>query len=366
MQVTAAVSRNGENAPRLESVDLGALQPGEVRIKIVATGICHTDLHFHDGAMTTIKPIVLGHEGAGIIEEIGLAVTSLSVGDHVVLCGGSCGDCASCHAGLPTYCVNMVKLSWSGMRADGSSTLTQNGERMGSCFFTQSSFATHAIAPERTAVKVPSDLPLHLLGPLGCGMITGAGSVIEAFRLRPGQSIAVFGAGGVGLAAVMAARLSGASRIVAIDLNQRRLDLARELGATDALIFSDNTLEGLRDILAAGFDFTFNTTQVSAVFDVATACLAPLGTAGFVVNPAGTWSPDMISLLIGGRKLQGIIGGNANAQTFIPKLIDHWRQGRFPFDRLITEFRFDQIDEAWDQFRKGEVIKPILRMEMAE
>jgi aryl-alcohol dehydrogenase len=164
----------------------------------------------------------------------------------------------------------------------------------------------------------------------------------------------------------MAARLSGASRLVAIDLNQRRLDLARELGATDALIFSDNTLEGLRDILAAGFDFTFNTTQVSAVFDVATACMAPLGTAGFVVNPAGTWSPDMISLLIGGRKLQGIIGGNANAQTFIPKLIDHWRQGRFPFDRLITEFRFDQIDEAWDQFRKGEVIKPILRMEMAE
>jgi aryl-alcohol dehydrogenase len=362
MEILAAVSREADSPPRVETVELGPLQLGEVRIRIVATGICHTDFHFHSGAMPTSKPIVLGHEGAGIVEEVGVGVTGLAVGDHVVLSAGSCGTCANCHAGLPTYCVDMVRLCWSGMRPDGSTTLSQNGDRIGSCFFSQSSFATHAIAPQRTAVKVPSDLPLHLLGPLGCGMITGAGSVIEAFRLRPGQSIAVFGAGGVGLAAVMAAKLSGASQIVAIDRDERRLKLASELGATATLMSGSDTLADLRKVLPGGFDFSFSTTQVPVLFDIAVSCLATQGTAGFVVNPAGAWAPDMLNLLTGGRKLQGIIGGNANPQTFIPQLIEHWRQGRFPFDRLITEFSFDQLELAWEQFRSGDVIKPVLVM----
>jgi aryl-alcohol dehydrogenase len=193
-------------------------------------------------------------------------------------------------------------------------------------------------------------------------MITGAGSVLKALRLRPGQSIVVFGTGGVGLAAIMAAHLAGASRIVAVDIDERRLELARSLGATDALLSNEETLDKLRNLSPAGFDFTFNTTQVPEVFSVAIACLSLQGTAGFVAQPNGSWTPDMLPLLTGGRKLQGIIGGNANPQTFIPFLIDSWRQGRFPFDRLITEFEFDQIGEAWGQFHRGEIIKPILRM----
>lgn len=256
----------------------------------------------------------------------------------------------------------MIKLCWSGGRADGSSPLSQFGAPLSGAFFGQSSFATHVIASERTAVKAPRDVPLHLLGPLACGMVTGAGSVMEAFRLRPGQTIAVFGVGGVGLAAVMAARIAGAARIVAIDIDERRLELAQSLGASEGLISDAGTSDALRELQPRGFDFSFITAPAGQVFDTAVGCLAVEGTAGFVIDPKEAWAPDMLHLLTGGRKLQGIIGGNANPQSFIPLLIDYWRKGLFPFDRLITEFRFDQIVQAWEQFRAGKVIKPVLRM----
>lgn len=364
MQITAAISRENEPAPRLEAVELGEPQAGEVRVRIVATGICHTDLMFHGrfGSAFAPKPMVLGHEGAGVVEAVGAGVNGLEVGDHVVLSGNSCGHCPSCHAGRTVYCDHMLKLCWSGGRADGSSPISQCGEHLSGVFFGQSSFATHVIASERTAVKVPRDVPLHLLGPLACGMVTGAGSVLEAFRLRPGQTIAVFGTGGVGLAAVMAARIAGAARIVAIDIDERRLELARSLGASDGLLSDAGTADALRELQPRGFDFSFITAPPRQVFDTAVACLAVEGTAGFVIDPSEAWAPEMLHLLTGGRKLQGIIGGNANPKTFIPLLIDYWRKGLFPFDRLITEFRFDQIDQAWEQFRAGKVIKPVLRM----
>lgn len=364
MQITAALSRTDAPFPKLEAIDLGEPRANEILVRIVATGICHTDLMFHGpfGDRFAEKPRVLGHEGAGRVEAIGSAVEEFVVGDHVVLSGNSCGHCASCHSGRTVYCDDMIELCWCGGRGDGSSPLSQDGQRVGGAFFGQSSFATHVIASVRTAVKVPTDAPLHLLGPLSCGMITGAASVLEALRVRPGQSIAVFGAGSVGMAAIMAARIAGAARIVAIDVDAARLDLARSLGASDALLSDERTVAGLRDLEPGGFDYSFITAPPAAVFDAAVACLAIEGTAGFVLDPKGDWQPDMLQLLTGGRKLQGIIGGNANPKTFIPLLIDYWRKGLFPFDRLITEFPFDQIDQAWEQFRAGKVIKPVLRM----
>lgn len=364
MQITAAISRENEPAPRLETVELGEVRAAEVLVKIVAAGICHSDLMFHGpfGSAFAAKPMVLGHEGAGIVEAVGAGVAGLEVGDHVVLSGNSCGHCPSCHSGRTVYCDHMVELCWSGGRADGSSPISQCGDHVSGVFFGQSSFATHVIASERTAVKVPRDVPLHLLGPLGCGMMTGAGSVLEALRVRPGQSIAVFGTGAVGLSAVMAARIAGASRIVAIDVNEERLELARALGASDTVLSDGETADTLRQLQPRGFDFSFVTATAPQVFDAAVACLAVEGTAGFVIFPNQAWTPDMQWLMTGGRKLQGIIGGCGNPQTFIPLLIDYWQKGLFPFDRLITEFRFDQIDQAWEQYRTGKVIKPVLRM----
>jgi aryl-alcohol dehydrogenase len=256
-----------------------------------------------------------------------------------------------------------MKLAFGGYRTDGTSPLSQNGEPVAGAFFAQSSFATHVVTQARSAVKVPKDVPLHLLGPLGCGIITGAGSVLEAFRLRPGQSIVVFGVGSVGLAAIMAARLAGGFNIVAVDTDQARLDLALELGATAALPSSEGTLGALREIAPYGFDYSFNTTSVPAVYEMAVLCLGNEGTAGFVTRPIGEWGPNIAMMLAGGRKLQGILGGSANPQTFIPLMIDYWRQGRFPFDRLVAEFPFERIDEAWAACEAGTALKPVLRME---
>ena len=364
MRIAAAVSRADTPAPQIEDVDLEAPLPDEVRVRIVATGICHTDLHCHAGrGMPIPRPIVLGHEGAGIVEEVGTGVAGLAVGDHVVLSGASCGLCPSCRSARPTYCRDAMRLAFGGQRVDGTSPLSQNGERLAGSFFAQSSFATHAIVPERTAVKVPRDVPLHLLGPLGCGIITGAGSVIEAFRLRPGQSIAVFGVGSVGLAAIMAARIAGAARIVAVDIDRVRLDLAQEFGATEVVPSDANVDAALREIVPDGYDYSFNTTTVPAVYQAAVACLGMEGTAGFVTRPMGDYALDMARVLAGGRKIQGILGGSANPQTFIPLMIDLWRQGRFPFDRLIQTFDFADIGTAWAECHAGTAIKPVLMME---
>lgn len=365
MKITAAVSRPGLPEPRLETLELESPRAGEMLVRIVAVGICHTDLHEHPGRHSP-QPIVLGHEGAGVVESLGAGVRGFEVGDHVVLSGSSCGQCPSCLAGRPTYCDLAMPLSFGGKRLDGSTALSCEGEGIHSHFFGQSSFATHSIVPERTAVKVDKALPLEMLAPLGCGVITGAGAVIEALKVGYGDSIAIFGTGGVGLSAVMAARLTGARRIIAVDINQARLDLALELGATDALLADgEGIAQNIRALTGRGVSHSFNTTTVPAVHSMALDCLAMNGTAGFVAAPRGEWAPQMFAMLAGGRQLRGILGGDANPRLFLPRLIDYWTQGRFPFDRLIRTYAFDEIGQAFRDVEAGTVIKPVLKVSEA-
>ena len=334
-----------------------------MRVRLVATGICHTDLHEHPGRHSP-QPIVLGHEGAGVVEKLGEGVRGFAVGDHVILSGNSCGQCPSCLNNRPTYCDLAMPLCFGGQRLDTSTALRCGDEPVHSHFFGQSSFASHAIVPERTAVKMDKDLPLEKLGPLGCGVVTGAGGVIEALKVGCGDTIAVFGVGGVGLSAVMAARLVGAKRIVAVDLVPERLDLARELGATDAVLASeDDVVAKIRAVTGRGVDFTFNTTTVPEVHGWALEALAMNGTAGFVAAPRGAWAPQMFPMLAGGRQLRGILGGDAHPGLFIPRLVEFWRQGRFPFDRLLTFYPFAEIARAFEDARSGKAIKPVLLME---
>ena len=358
MKITAAVSRGATDAPSLEQLELEEPRPGEMRIRLVATGICHTDLHEHPGRHSP-HPIVLGHEGAGVVEKLGEGVAGFEVGDHVILSGNSCGQCPSCLANRPTYCDLAMPLCFGGQRLDGSTAL--DGGAVHSHFFGQSSFATHAIVPQHTAVKMDKDLPLEKLGPLGCGVVTGAGAVIEALKVGYGDTIAVFGTGGVGLSAVMAARLVGARRIVAVDINRERLELARELGATDCIpADEDGIAEKIRAVTGRGVDFTFNTTTVPEVHSMALDGLAMNGTAGFVAAPRGEWAPKMFAMLAGGRQLRGILGGDAHPGLFLSKLVDYWRQGRFPFDRLLTFYPFAEIDRAFADAHSGKAIKPVL------
>jgi aryl-alcohol dehydrogenase len=364
MKTSAAVSREGQPAPTIETLDLEEPRPGEVLVRIVATGVCHTDVRVHSGlGPGTPRPIVLGHEGAGIVEKLGEGVTSLAVGDHVVLSGSSCGTCPSCRQNSPIHCVEMMPRNFGGLRMDGTSALSQDGARIHAQFFGQSSFSQFAVANERSAVKVPTDVPLEILGPLGCGVITGTGAVINSLKVGAGDSIAVFGAGGVGLSAIMAARLVGAARIVAVDLLPARLALAKELGATDVINANDGDVaKAIRQLVPGGVNFTLNTTSVPDIFTQALDCLAVRGTAGFVTSPRGEWKPQMFPILAGARKLQGIVGGDAAPQFFIPLLIDYYKQGRLPFDRLIRFYRFEDIATAFQDMQRGDTIKPVLRL----
>jgi aryl-alcohol dehydrogenase len=277
----------------------------------------------------------------------------------VILSGNSCGQCPSCRANRPTYCDLAMPLCFGGRRLDGSTAL--EGGAVHSHFFGQSSFATHALVPQRTAVKMDKDLPLEKLGPLGCGVVTGAGAVIEALKVGYGDTIAVFGTGGVGLSAVMAAKLVGARRIVAVDVNRERLELARELGATDCIPADEGGVaDKVRAVTGRGVDFSFNTTTVPQVHTMALEVLAMNGTAGFVAAPRGEWSPKMFAMLAGGKQLRGILGGDAHPALFLPKLVDYWRQGRFPFDRLLTFYPFEEIDRAFADAHSGKAIKPVL------
>ena len=362
MKIIAAVSRGGSPAPVIEELEQEEPRAGEMRIRLVATGICHTDLHEHPGRHSP-QPIVLGHEGAGVVETLGEGVRGFEVGDHVILSGSSCGQCPSCRANRPTYCDLAMPLCFGARRLDGSTALEGGGTAVHSHFFGQSSFATHAIVPERTAVKMDKDLPLEKLGPLGCGVVTGAGGVIEALKVGFGDTIAVFGVGGVGLSAVMAARLVGAKRIVAVDLVPGRLELARELGATDTIRADEEGLaERIRGVTGRGVDFSFNTANAPAAHTAALECLAMNGTAGFVAAPLGEWKPPMFAMLAGGKQLRGILGGDAHPGLFIPRLIEFWRQGRFPFDRLLTFYPFAEIARAFEDAHSGKAIKPVLLM----
>src|SRR4029079_11087129 len=233
----------------LESLELAEPRDDEIVVRLVATGICHTDIAMRDQTFPVPQPIVLGHEGAGVVERVGHAVTKVVAGDHVVMTYNSCGKCASCEHHAPTYCHEFFGYNFGGSRPDGSSPLSQSGMTIHGNFFGQSSFASHAICHERNIVKVPREAPLDLIGPLACGIQTGAGSVINGLKVGVGDSIAIFGAGSVGLSAVMGARLVGAGTIISVDLLNSRLEMARELGATHVVNGAyENPVEAIMNI----------------------------------------------------------------------------------------------------------------------
>ena len=365
MRISAAVVHEAGGRFCIEDVDLDDPRAGEVMVRVAAAGLCHTDLVTRAGALPPPLPAVLGHEGAGIVERIGPGVTKVVPGDHVVLSFASCGQCRNCLQGRPAACSNFLARNFAGVRPDGSPTLTQNGAPLSGAYFSQSSFATYALANESNVVRVPNEVPLELLGPLGCGIQTGAGAVLNSLAAEAGSSIAVFGAGSVGMAAVLGAVVAGCTTIVAVEPNQERLNLAVELGATHTVDPNrDDPVEAVGEATAGfGADYSLECTGIPAVLRQAVDCLAVPGTCGVLgVAPMGAEvSLDIFSLL-SGRAVRGIIEGDSVPDVFIPTLINLWRQGRFPFDRLIRSYDFDQINEAAADSEKGTALKAILHM----
>jgi aryl-alcohol dehydrogenase len=366
-EARAAICRGNTEPFSIEAVMLDALRPDELRIRMVASGICHTDLAVRDQQLPVPLPVVLGHEGAGIVEEVGSAVTAAGPGDRVVMSFNSCGECPSCDAEAPTYCYNFFPHNWSGHRADGSPVMFLGGEPMNANFFGQSSFATYAIAHQRNVVKVPDEaahIPLERLAPIGCGLMTGAGAVLRSMNVRAGLPIAVFGTGTVGMAAIMAARIAGADPIVAVDVNDARLALAKELGATHAFNAREDAVAKIRELCPIGLGYALDTTGINKVIEDAWGLLAPKGIVGMVgaSDPADMVQFNEAQFMGGGRTVMGILGGNSDGAGFLTELIEHHLAGRFPYERLIETFPFEQINEAIEASESGRVVKPVLVM----
>ncbi|MBZ0127720.1 MAG: NAD(P)-dependent alcohol dehydrogenase, partial [Rhodobacteraceae bacterium] len=330
MKIRAAIARDKGAALSLEEIEIEEPRSDEILVKVAATGVCHTDLVVRDGMLPTPMPVVLGHEGAGVVEKVGSAITKVKPGDHVVMTFASCGTCPSCQEHAVTYCHEFFPRNFFATRGDGSTALSNGDETIHSNFFGQSSFATYALCQEANVVKVPADVELELLGPLACGIQTGAGAVMNALRVAPAKSFAVFGTGSVGLSAVMAAKVVGATTIIAIDMNDERLAVARELGATHTINpGSANATEEIMKITGYGVNYALDTTGLPAVIRGAVESLAPMGTCGIL----GASGPDAEIVLnethfmSAGRKLVGIVEGESNPDVFIPMLIDLYRKG---------------------------------------
>ena len=365
MEARAAIVEGKGQEFVLDTVEIEDPRADEILVKIVGTGICHTDLSVRDQYYPTPLPAVLGHEGAGIVERIGSSVKAVQPGDHVVLSFGYCGVCPSCLSGAQPYCPDLFGLNFMGRRPDGSTPLRRNGKDLNAVFFSQSSFATYAIAKETNCVKVAKDVPLELLGPLGCGIQTGAGTVLNALKPGPGASIAIFGAGSVGLSAVMAAAASGCTTIISVDLQPSRLKLAKELGATHTINAKEkDPLTEIQALTGGGVDFAADTTAAPKVTRQAVDCVHVRGECAVVGGaPLGTeFSLDMNNMLFG-RKVRGVVEGSSIPQVFIPRLINLYKAGKFPFDRLVTYYDFDDINRAVKETEKdGTAIKAVLKM----
>lgn len=336
----------------------------EVRVRLVASGVCHTDAIVRDQWYPTPLPAVLGHEGAGVVESVGAAVTALAPGDHVLLSFSSCGQCDLCQSGKPAYCRDFFGRNFGGQRGDGTTSYSGADGRVSSHFFGQSSFAGLANVPARCAVKVDADAPLELLAPLGCGIQTGAGAVLNSLNPEAGSSIAVFGAGAVGDSAILAAVIAGCTTIIAIDVVPERLELARELGATHLINpKQQETLAEIQQITGGrGVNYAVDTTGVPAVFRQMTDALATLG-HGVLVGAAALGveaTIDIGSRLPVGITVTTVVEGDSVPASFIPLLIDLYRQGRFPFDKLVKQYPLAEINQAFTDSEAGITLKPVV------
>lgn len=377
MKIKAAIVREKGGPFLVESLGLESPKGDEILVRIEASGICHTDLIVRDQFYPTPLPVVLGHEGGGVVEAVGPDVKHIVPGDHVLLSFASCGDCPSCLEGQISYCWHHMEMNFSGRRYSGKawdvpSSIVPNGagsgniscEEISGAFFHQSSLATHAIATERNAVVIDQAAPLNLLAPLGCGFQTGAGAVLNTLRPKPGSSIVITGTGAVGLAAVMAAKIAGCNPIIVVDLNEARLDLALSLGATDAVNPKDgDVVEQIKTIARGGVQFSIETTANPSVFRSAVDVLQPRGVCGLIGGAKlGTEVAFDMTHILFGRTVRGILQGDSVPKLFLPKLIQLFQDGKFPIDKLIRHYPLDDINQAVTDMKAGATIKPVILM----
>ena len=363
----AAIVDGPGNPFRIVEVSIEMPQADEVLVDVKASGICHTDLFARDAYFPVPFPAVFGHEGAGVVRAVGESVKHLRPGDHVLMTYGFCGSCKTCQSGRPAYCMHSAEINVSGHRFNGASAYHRGAEAVQAHFFGHSSFATQSLTREANLVKIDPALPLEVFAPLGCGFMTGAGAVMNTLHIPAGSSVVVAGSGSVGLAAILAAEIVGASDIVAIDLMAHRLEIAKSFGATHTINPTEGDLaEMLTSIKPDGFDYFLDFTSHAAVLNASMQALHKLGTLllGGAVKPGHRLDLDFRSVM-GGRTVRGCVRGDCIPNILLPQLIDFFQHGKFPIDRLLQFYPFEQIEQAIADMEAGTVVKPVLLMDDA-
>jgi len=358
----AAVVREPEGSFTIEDVELDDLRPNEVYVRIEAVGVCHTDMNMQQ---FLAMPAVVGHEGAGVVEEVGCGVDYVKPGDTVMISWPGCGVCPNCVIGRRDICDLQFPLLFGGCRPDGSPTTKLNGEWISAAYFQQSSFATLAIAPADSLIKVETeDIPFEILAALPCGIMTGAGAITNSLGVTAQDDVMVVGTGAVGLSAIMAAKLSGVNPIIAVDINDDRLALALELGATHALNPKrDDVVELVKGLVPRGLRFAFDTTGLPVSWATAVRSLCMGGTFGGAAMPVSQELGFPPFEMFGkGLRVQFVMAGSAIPREYLPNLIKWYKTGRFPVDRLVKTFPFEEINTAWAESQAGRAIKPVLLM----
>lgn len=343
-------------------------RPDEVLVRVVATGLCHTDLTVPTMLPAEMFPTVMGHEGAGVVEAVGADVRGIEVGDHVVMSFRSCRGCGPCAAGDVGYCEQHILLNYMGMRPDGSTTMRRGEQTVFGSFFGQSSFARHALAYADNCVVVPKELDLALVAPFGCGFQTGAGTVLNVLRPTADESLVVFGAGAVGLAAVAAACGAGAGTVVAVDPVAARRRLAEGYGALtlDPAPGSSGepgaapVADRVRELTGGGASYAIDTTALPAVVQEAQHALRSRGTLVALGLGAPEYPIDAIDLLQSGKVIRSSVEGDADPLTMIPELVRRRAEGSFDVDQLVTTYPFERIADAIADTTAGKVVKAVL------
>lgn len=360
MRITAALAPEAGADFVLETVELDAPRADELLVRVTAAGLCHTDLVTRDDPRRS-EPIVLGHEGTGVVEDVGAEVRDISPGDTVALSYRSCGCCGPCRSGRRPYCARAGKLNGSGRRPDGSPTLTWRGEPVSGSFFGQSSFATHVLATADNAVVLREQVDPLVAAPMGCGFQTGAGAVRNVLRPDPDSSLALFGAGAVGLAGLLAAKALGVRTIIAVDPRQQRRELATRLGATHVLDPDEvDVVRAVAERTGGGAAHALEASGLAPVVRQAVAALGSTGTLAVAGLGARETTVDLRDLLYRGKTIRGCIEGDAAPQQFVPELLRLHASGRFAADELVRGYSFADINRAVADHLRGEVVKPVL------
>lgn len=361
MRIRVALSRQPDGDFSIEDVSLRDAGDGEILVKLVATGICHTDLAVKSSLDRGESPAVFGHEGAGIVEAIGANVTSVRIGDHVILTFASCGRCGFCVMGRPSYCAAFRALNSGGIAGIGEPMHHQGVKAVRGGFFGQSSFATHAITTEANTIVVPDDLDLTMAAPLGCAVQTGVGAMMNVLRPGAGSSVLVVGLGCVGLAGVMAAKVAGAGHTVAVDPIASRRRVAEELGATLVLEPSPDLVELIEEqVGGSGISHALDTTGRSGAITQAFEALGNLGQLVLVGVGMTDLPLDAAALMSGGKTVRGCIEGDARPHEFIPLLAQMYAEGALPLDLIVKHYPFEAINDAVRDMNAGDTVKPVL------